>query len=505
VSSKEVRWPGDWVALKACKWFTRGWTLQELIAPQIVEFYTSDWIEIGTKASMVKAISKMTKIDITVLLHTAQLDEFNVATRMQWAAERKTTRKEDQAYSLMGIFGINMPLLYGEGPRAFQRLQEEIMKLTEDYTLFAWNEYVKDDSDNSQSLDLAPGNSGGILAESPARFNDNESWRRHWHPYSELHTSIFTAAQSMPVVASIIGEYMTGDPPVLTSRGLLMTVPIWRKDEWEHRACLTCTRANNVVYFLCVSLRPVLSVYEATSSSKDSTFMYTPTNMGFLKFVPITEIVHDLLKYSRVYLTPNRDLAPKTSINFFSYLTVQVEEGCSISEFCPLWSHGRVGSQDYLLQKNVRLNPPPPQVKHPIQAVFTLQVSVGTKTGSFIVAFGTLAHGLPCCDIITRDLPEGNQRNVLETENEEEENQNYIAPDDDQDDNARCEYWNKIREVPKLSLNDLLRGASSFFSGKKRPGYNPIVEVFVNRSDRALSVSSGIVVMVSARRASGVG
>lgn len=504
VTSEEIRWLGSEKALAACKWFTRGWTLQELIAPQVVEFYASDWVDIGTKASMVDIISKLTKVDKTVLLHTARLDEFNVATRMQWAADRKTTRKEDEAYSLMGIFGVNMPLLYGEGPRAFQRLQEEIMKITEDYTLFAWTELVKYESDNNRSLELAPGNAGGILAESPAFFNEKEKWRRHWHPYSELHTSIFTAAQSMPVVASIIGEYITGDPPVLTSRGLLMTVPIWHKEEWEHLACLTCTRSIDDVYFLCVTLRPTLSAYEATSSSKDSTIMYTPTNMGFLKFVPAIEIIHDLLKYTRVYLTPKRDLVPKASTTFFSYLKIQKDERCNISVYCPLWSYREAAPKDHLFATGYRLHQTPPHVDHPIQAIFALQANVGVRMGTFIVAFGTLAQGLPWCDIITRDPPQGSQKRVLERADEKEEDRNFLELEEDKNYSARREYWKKIREFPELSLSDVFHGASSYSSGNKRPGYNPIINVFTNKSDRAMSESNGIVVTVSARRTSGV-
>ena len=93
------------------RWWTRGWTLQELIAPSIVEFYAEDWAEIGTKLSLSDSIAQLTGIEQAVLENSRHVNEFNIACRMSWAAKRDTTREEDKAYCLMGIFGINMPLL----------------------------------------------------------------------------------------------------------------------------------------------------------------------------------------------------------------------------------------------------------------------------------------------------------------------------------------------------------------------------------------------------------
>ena len=123
---------------KQSRWFTRGWTLQEMIAPANVEFYAKDWTEIGSKFSISNRLARITNVEESLLRGQRSLHDYNVAERMSWAAKRKTTREEDLAYCLMGIFDVNMPLLYGEGQRAFIRLQEEIMKTTEDYTIFAW-------------------------------------------------------------------------------------------------------------------------------------------------------------------------------------------------------------------------------------------------------------------------------------------------------------------------------------------------------------------------------
>ncbi|KAK1622926.1 heterokaryon incompatibility protein-domain-containing protein [Colletotrichum phormii] len=125
------------------RWFTRGWTLQELVAPEKVDFYASNWSFLGTRVDLADVIHKHTMIDKEALeLKGAQkLSNFTVWNRMQWAASRETTRVEDTAYCLLGIFEINMPLLYGEGGRAFRRLQEEILRTVEDYSLMAWTSY----------------------------------------------------------------------------------------------------------------------------------------------------------------------------------------------------------------------------------------------------------------------------------------------------------------------------------------------------------------------------
>ncbi|KAF2822890.1 HET-domain-containing protein, partial [Ophiobolus disseminans] len=121
------------------RWFTRGWTLQEQIAPHDVRFYAAGRVFIGSKASMADPLSSITGIYWNVLADPdSQLERQSVARRMSWAASRTTTRIEDIAYSLMGLFGVNMPLLYGEGKKAFVRLQEEVLREHEDQSLFAW-------------------------------------------------------------------------------------------------------------------------------------------------------------------------------------------------------------------------------------------------------------------------------------------------------------------------------------------------------------------------------
>lgn len=152
-------------------WFTRGWTLQELIAPSNVVFFVQDWQRIGTKRDLCKTISVITNIDEEILLGTKRPQEVSIARRMSWASQRETTRTEDIAYCLLGLFDVSMPLLYGEGEKAFARLQEEIMKNSDDQTLFAWHACSPKHTKDVVEMDLKP--VSGLLALSPAQFADS--------------------------------------------------------------------------------------------------------------------------------------------------------------------------------------------------------------------------------------------------------------------------------------------------------------------------------------------
>lgn len=126
----------DDVAFRECRWFTRGWTLQELIAPKQVIFYDRAWQSFGTKNDLAGSISSVTGVDLSMLIGV-DINDYSLAQRMSWAACRRTIRREDIAYCLLGIFDIQMPLLYGEGYKAFLRLQEIISTRSSDLTLFA--------------------------------------------------------------------------------------------------------------------------------------------------------------------------------------------------------------------------------------------------------------------------------------------------------------------------------------------------------------------------------
>ncbi|KXX81004.1 Vegetative incompatibility protein HET-E-1 [Madurella mycetomatis] len=172
------------------EWFTRGWTLQELIAPKEVLFFTErrriggpelpkkssrtgDWTLLGRKSDLCTRLSSITGIDTNVLRGSQEIRSISIAKRMSWAAKRVTTRIEDCAYCLLGLFGINMPMLYGENEKAFIRLQEEIMKDSSDESLFAW----RDENANTDALT-------GLLASSPSMFKDSGRFFAYydWEP-----------------------------------------------------------------------------------------------------------------------------------------------------------------------------------------------------------------------------------------------------------------------------------------------------------------------------------
>ncbi|KAE9370202.1 hypothetical protein N431DRAFT_426617 [Stipitochalara longipes BDJ] len=146
-------------------WFERGWTLQELIAPPKVMFFAKDWSLIGDRNKLAGLIEEITNIQQRVLKRSSKLFDlkrFSVATKMSWAANRQTTKVEDRAYSLLGIFEINMPTIYGEGERAFERLQKKILKLTDDQSIFAWGK---------DQMEIGEKSVFGMIATSPDHFS----------------------------------------------------------------------------------------------------------------------------------------------------------------------------------------------------------------------------------------------------------------------------------------------------------------------------------------------
>ncbi|KAK5658309.1 hypothetical protein OQA88_2285 [Cercophora sp. LCS_1] len=159
-SDQDVRAPDS--AFRRSNWFTRGWTLQELIAPTHLFFFAGDWNPrpLGDRSSLADVVSDITKIPVKVLLNRANISMVSIAQKMSWASTRQTTRVEDEAYCLMGILGVSMATIYGEGRRAFIRLQEELMRYSSDHTIFAWDAAAGSVEEHSM----------GMLATSPRCF-----------------------------------------------------------------------------------------------------------------------------------------------------------------------------------------------------------------------------------------------------------------------------------------------------------------------------------------------
>lgn len=195
-------------ALQRCRWFTRGWTLQELIAPRNIIFFDQDWNSIGSKLDLMDRLTRITGISKGILDGSESLSSVAVARKMSWAAHRETTRTEDTSYCLLGIFDVNMPLLYGEEDKAFRRLQEEIIKSTPDFSIFAWR---------TPASAPAPENTRistkcifcGLLAGSPLDFAESASISRlqsqDWRDFSISNSGVKTQAQ-------ILSEPISGKP-----------------------------------------------------------------------------------------------------------------------------------------------------------------------------------------------------------------------------------------------------------------------------------------------------
>ena len=200
--------PGDIVSsegsnFRNSSWFLRGWTLQELLAPTKLEFYNSNWDFIGTKDQLSLVIESVTRIPVAILVGAKDLQHCSVAQRMSWAANRVTTRKEDLAYCLLGVFGITMPMIYGEEERAFVRLQEEIMKHSSDQSILT-GARVLPALKLSLSWDL-------VLAKYPSDFKDCGSIiqcsglkEKDFDPFTDWLTN--TTSESQTQTQTLAGE-----------------------------------------------------------------------------------------------------------------------------------------------------------------------------------------------------------------------------------------------------------------------------------------------------------
>ena len=233
------------------RWFTRGWTLQELIAPSTVIFLDSEWREIGSKSNLQELISEITRIPGGFLLGD-DLGHASVAQRMSWASKRETTRVEDLAYCLMGIFGIYMPMLYGEGERAFIRLQEEIMRVSDDHSLFAW----KSTEDH-----------GGILATSPSAFTNSGN-----------------IIQKNP-------SNSVNSPPTPSSRGIRLSLRLRSNDqEGSGLAILHCTEVGKESMRLGIHLKDVFLTNEDFAREQSSKLKLLHLEEIDLSQYPLTDL-----------------------------------------------------------------------------------------------------------------------------------------------------------------------------------------------------------------------
>jgi hypothetical protein len=248
------------------RWFTRGWTLQELIAPRCIEFFGQDWTLIGTKKLLSESaklaqgdssldnpfllkLARITGIKEQVLKDPLAIRRTSVAQRMSWAARRQTTREEDTAYALMGLFGVSMPILYGEGQqKAFKRLQLEIIKSSPDQSIFAWR---------------ANRESSGLLAESPLDFADSGAFLPG-NPFTKKGTTVL--------------------PYSMTNMGLSINLPIQQElDLPEDRLVLAWLRCWHLVDGRAKRIQIYLKRIQRPSPARSTPLIYRRERCNTLK------------------------------------------------------------------------------------------------------------------------------------------------------------------------------------------------------------------------------
>jgi hypothetical protein len=201
------------------RWFSRGWTLQELIAPKEVRFFCKSWNPMGYRSALCQDISRQSLIEEDALRNGASvLQDISAAKRMSWAATRETTRPEDLSYCLLGIFDIQLPLLYGEGEtKAFHRLQEAILNSCMDHSLLTWTPVGRIE------------NLSGALASHPKEFGHTNSVE------SAIHYR---------------------DTDSITERGLRLQVPLV-SDTNGIRAVLQCHQQDDIRGPLTLPLKAI--------------------------------------------------------------------------------------------------------------------------------------------------------------------------------------------------------------------------------------------------------
>ncbi|KAH8205801.1 hypothetical protein TruAng_000077 [Truncatella angustata] len=308
------------------RWFTRGWTLQELLAPNVVEFYDWEWTEIGTKHDMRETISTITGIDANALRKSLVPSLYTVALRMSWAARRVTTREEDTAYCLLGIFEVHMPLLYGESEKAFQRLQEEILNLTEDYTILAWRNRPKAHGDMERDPT-------SVLAESPWDFrNDTINLKFTGFDFSQLRQIDWNPFQprekdltwpGCPTHVQFKSRPVDFEPPRKTARGLRVTLPF----VIETSPSDYLIRGANLAFLYCFR-RPkgemvCLVLYEEDGIHSSSTKgqFYRPLGRSGIHFIAPRSVT---LQFRTVYIRViprNLDPTPNWTQSAYQGLT----------------------------------------------------------------------------------------------------------------------------------------------------------------------------------------
>lgn len=267
--------------LRSSRWFKRGWTLQETIAPHTTEFFSKRWTRLGSLRDLGMIIAEVTTIPLLLLLRETKITSYCAARRMSWASQRKTTRIEDEAYCLLGLFQINLPLLYGERRAAFKRLQHEILRTSGDLSIFAWEQ------SNYFFLE-----SGPLLAVGPEQFARSTYLRAI---STKRADSITLLSQGARAVAPIL----TADPTL--SSGILISLNCYDERSPDKVVALSTDRfrlqgiAEDEVFVVCEQTDPERRLRMVSSGqpwrSREVNLLYNSSMKG-------AQICHNL--YIRV-------------------------------------------------------------------------------------------------------------------------------------------------------------------------------------------------------------
>ncbi|KAI0008105.1 HET-domain-containing protein [Xylariaceae sp. FL0662B] len=363
--------------LRSSRWFTRGWTLQELLAPRALIFFDKAWVQLKVgrldrsvstwpprRTSetfnkyrnpfiVIDLLSEITRIP-KLVLDTGNFSQFCAAARLAWAADRRTTRVEDRAYSLLGLLEVNMPLLYGEENRAFLRLQEEVIRSRDDLSILAWG------------FRLSSGHPGcqvdSVLAQSPFEFS-------HCHSIQN-----FDSGEMSPSVP------LTTSHSAMTNIGMQMAVPV-RPIDSRNRIFIAILR--------CLVPTPGLRSHLVvplvhTKGGDRHHFSRVPGSPPFLiRRAQLFSLINDskslfilsralllwrlFIKKSRstqIYLRENPDTTPPpppwpNPKNNYEFMNLDIGEvisaGFEVASFYPPWITKSPGHANRLI---LRLSPP---------------------------------------------------------------------------------------------------------------------------------------------------
>ncbi|OPB36173.1 hypothetical protein A0O28_0109480 [Trichoderma guizhouense] len=258
------------------RWFTRGWTLQELLAPppEKLIFYSGEWTRLGSKTDFVDIVSSITRIN-KQYLQGQDLRHASVAQKMSWAALRQTSRLEDVAYCLLGLFDINMPMIYGEGDRAFIRLQEAIMTSTpDDHSLFAWGP-ILDEADIASKVT----NRSEVLRKEPPR-PDSATCELELFGLLAASPKDFEHSGNIIVSREAARFYKRPDNPNVPTKvgrdAFRLDLPMWRKN----MKALYHWKEPNIAQLRNLHYATLLCHFEGDPSSSSSVILPLLSNGG---------------------------------------------------------------------------------------------------------------------------------------------------------------------------------------------------------------------------------